>query len=446
MPRFSSALDVVQVSDPATPVAGRQYLYFKSDGKVYTKKPDGTVVAVADASYAPTFPGLNVLISTGPVISLGRTAVDAAIVVAGTAGSYSADSAIGDLVIRAQNGKMRIGSEATGVASTLVLTSAAGTASTAAINGSLSISGTTSHTGAASFAGPVNLPTAAATPTTQFVAWTALGGAWLNMGGAELSGIGDSGVGNNCWIAKTSAIQQFLFDAAAGDIVYRGALGQTLRFGINNSTGNSPSTLRVAQGAVTVAGTLTSTGILTEGASRVYSASNLVPVAGMSATGTPSAATYLRGDGTWTAPPTVDSTAVHLAGAESISGIKTFTAVPVLPASTVTITNLIATGTPSATTFLRGDGTWSVPAGGTPAVVSITTTTTASTNTIYLANGTFNVTVPVTAGLQATIKNTGTGTITVLPASGTIDGGPSAVLSPLVSINVVSDGVNVWVL
>lgn len=80
-----------------------------------------------------------------------------------------------------------------------------------------------------------------------------------------------------------------------------------------------------------------------------------------------------------------------------------------------------------------------------PVIVSVTSATTVATNTIYLANGTFVMTVPVAAGLQATIKNTGTGTITVSPASGTIDGSASAVLSPYVSINVVSDGTNVWV-
>lgn len=33
-----------------------------------------------------------------------------------------------------------------------------------------------------------------------------------------------------------------------------------------------------------------------------YSDGNLVPVAGISATGTPGATTYLRGDGTWATP------------------------------------------------------------------------------------------------------------------------------------------------
>lgn len=50
MPRLGGALDIVQVSDPATPATGRQYLYFKSDGHLYTKKPDGAIVQVDGAA------------------------------------------------------------------------------------------------------------------------------------------------------------------------------------------------------------------------------------------------------------------------------------------------------------------------------------------------------------------------------------------------------------
>lgn len=46
MPRLGGALDIVQVSDPATPIAGRQFLYFKSDGHLYTKLPSAAVVQV----------------------------------------------------------------------------------------------------------------------------------------------------------------------------------------------------------------------------------------------------------------------------------------------------------------------------------------------------------------------------------------------------------------
>lgn len=53
MPRLGGALDIVQVSDPATPSAGRQFLYFKSDGHLYTKLPStGTVVQI-DGGSAP---------------------------------------------------------------------------------------------------------------------------------------------------------------------------------------------------------------------------------------------------------------------------------------------------------------------------------------------------------------------------------------------------------
>lgn len=53
MPRLGGALDIVQVSDPTTPQAGRQFLYFKTDGILYTKKPDGAVAQVGSGA-APT--------------------------------------------------------------------------------------------------------------------------------------------------------------------------------------------------------------------------------------------------------------------------------------------------------------------------------------------------------------------------------------------------------
>lgn len=43
MPRIGGAIDVPQVSDPATPAAGRQFFYFKSDGILYTKTSDGVI-------------------------------------------------------------------------------------------------------------------------------------------------------------------------------------------------------------------------------------------------------------------------------------------------------------------------------------------------------------------------------------------------------------------
>ena len=53
MPRISGALDIVQVSAPPTPQGGRSYLYFKSDGLLYSKDPGGTERQVGAGS-APT--------------------------------------------------------------------------------------------------------------------------------------------------------------------------------------------------------------------------------------------------------------------------------------------------------------------------------------------------------------------------------------------------------
>lgn len=49
MPRIGGALDIVQVGDPASPQAGREFLYFKSDGLLYSKDPGGTIRQIGAA-------------------------------------------------------------------------------------------------------------------------------------------------------------------------------------------------------------------------------------------------------------------------------------------------------------------------------------------------------------------------------------------------------------
>jgi hypothetical protein len=52
----------------------------------------------------------------------------------------------------------------------------------------------------------------------------------------------------------------------------------------------------------------------------------------------------------------------------------------------VDIAHLSATGTPSATTYLRGDNTWNTPAGGTPAEVLISEQTPSGTGTVTFSS------------------------------------------------------------
>lgn len=83
-----------------------------------------------------------------------------------------------------------------------------------------------------------------------------------------------------------------------------------------------------------------------------------VTVAKISATGSPSGTTFLRGDGAWATPTA--NVADGDKGDITVSGSgATWT----IDASTVTIAKISATGTPGATTYLRGDGAWAtIPA------------------------------------------------------------------------------------
>lgn len=119
-----------------------------------------------------------------------------------------------------------------------------------------------------------------------------------------------------------------------------------------------------------------------------------LPIGGLSATGTPSSSTFLRGDNTWATPsgggnvsntgtPTsgqiaewtsstvIQGVAVTGTGSVVRASSPTLTTPALGTPSAVVLTNatglpvggISATGTPSGSTFLRGDGAWATPAG-----------------------------------------------------------------------------------
>jgi hypothetical protein len=121
---------------------------------------------------------------------------------------------------------------------------------------------------------------------------------------------------------------------------------------------------------------------------------------------------------------------------------------------TLPISAITATGTPSSTTYLRGDGTWSTPTGsGSGIVRSVNTISspttagaTATTDYVYFVSGTTTLTLPTAVGNsnRYTVKNTGSATVTVATTSAqTIDGSATATLPvQYTSIDLISDGAN----
>lgn len=165
----------------------------------------------------------------------------------------------------------------------------------------------------------------------------------------------------------------------------------------------------------------------------------------------------LRTLGTGAQQAAVGSSTVNLTGAQSVGGVKTFTNIPIFPSDTVTLANLIATGTRNTTTFYRGDGTFAVPTASVVYTIQSKTTayTSVATDDVILcdaAGGSFSITThsAATATKPLTIKRTNSGANTVTidaNASETIDGAATYVISQVnESVTIVSNGTNWFII
>jgi len=176
-----------------------------------------------------------------------------------------------------------------------------------------------------------------------------------------------------------------------------------------------------------------------------------VTVSQISATGTPSSTTYLRGDGSWSTVPSgavtsvfgrtgaviatsgdytysqisgtpqlaqtfgavtnefltsyTASTGVFTAARPSFSNLSGSIATGQIPAATITVSQINATGTPSSTTYLRGDGSWAtITSGGTVTQVN---TSGIATGGPITTTGTVTVTGSSTNGKTTAVTDAG---------------------------------------
>lgn len=115
------------------------------------------------------------------------------------------------------------------------------------------------------------------------------------------------------------------------------------------------------------------------------------------------------------------------------------------------VAGISATGTASSSTYLRGDGTWAEVSGGGGSVSSVTTATTLASGGTFFVSGSGKITLPTAVSNTSTytIKNTDSSLINnVAPgaikttSSQTMEGSAQLRLSPKSAVTLVSDGSN----
>ena len=130
-----------------------------------------------------------------------------------------------------------------------------------------------------------------------------------------------------------------------------------------------------------------------------------VAITAFKTTGTPSASTFLRGDGSWVTISASTAWGSITGTLSSQTDLQSALNAKAASSHSHTVSDISASGTPDSTTYLRGDGTWSAPPSGGGGGGTVTSVAVANATGITWAGSPITGSGTLTPTLSANLQS-----------------------------------------